>query len=587
MKPILTLSLCLLFSYIHATTTLHCPPDQTMDCTAQTTNLNAYGTAYIIKNGVQLNAGLAYVSRNLNSCNAGTITRRWETVDVNGTLIECTQTLTFTAGNFNITNITWPETDLALEGCDNQAIPSKLPYEFQEPRFDYVKCSRVGSTSDDQIFNFGSDCKKIVRKWTVIDWCNYVPGNNGQGIWTYTQVFKVSNGTVPTLTCVPKIEISPLQCESSFVDVPEPTFTGESCTGTYVITNSSPFADTTSINASGTYPIGDHFVNYKLEFGCGDEIFCQTLVQVSNDIKPVPYCLATLNVVLMPVDTDLDGQIDNGMIEVWANDVNVNSYHPCNNRPLNFSFATNIDSTARTFTCAEVGSNMVPMFVTDYQGKQSYCLVNINVQNNGAQIPNCQPTQGTGMRVAGLITNPLGEPISEVYVTHQDKHPMSSPMPNGELQEMQYALTVPTDDAGAFSADNLMLNRSFSVYAYKEGDVTQVTQADIDVLEAYIRGEGDFKSPYTYLAADINEDMKVDVEDYHLLRNLLGASENAWPNQKQWIFYRKHSIDHMSANPLEDNLPQIIEMTELQAHMTPVLDFIGIMKGNLDYYETM
>ena len=587
MKPILTLLLCLLLSSINATTTLHCPPDQTLTCTAQTTNLSAYGQAYIMKNGVQYDAGLAYVEQHLNSCNVGTILRRWEALDANGHLIECTQTLTLTAGNFNITHITWPESEFHLEGCDNQAIPDSLPYAYREPRFDYVPCSHVGTSKNDETFIFGSDCKKIVRKWTVIDWCNYNPGHNSSGIWTYTQVFKVSNGTVPTLVCKSKLDINPLECDSSFVDVPEPTFTGESCSGTYKITNSSIYADTTTINASGVYPIGDYRVNYKLEYGCGNEAFCSTLIKVTGDVRPVPYCLATLNIVLMPVDSDQDGLIDDGMVEVWAKDVNVNSYHPCHNEPLTFTFDAAAQEMNKTFTCAEVGHNLINMYVTDPQGKQSFCKVDINVQNNGAQIPNCVPIQGTGMRVAGIVSNPMGEAISQVYVTHKDKQPMSVEMDNGHMQQVQYVESVWTDDTGAFSAENLMLNRSFEVYAYKQGDVSQVTQADIDILESYIKGESVFQSPYTYLAADINEDMVVDINDYHLLKNLLGASENAWPNQKQWIFYRKTSVDNMSSNPLDDNLPQMIEMTEIQAHMTPILDFIGIMKGNLDYYEAM
>ncbi len=95
--------------------------------------------------------------------------------------------------------------------------------------------------------------------------------------------------------------------------------------------------------------------------------------------------------------------------------------------------------------------------------------------------------------------------------------------------------------------------------------------------------------PYTYLAADINEDGKVDVEDLHLLRNLQGQAESAWPEERQWVFYTKGSVDFMP-NPEETdnmNLIQTYNVEDLFYGYAEDKQFIGVLKGDLDYYETL
>ena len=52
-------------------------------------------------------------------------------------------------------------------------------------------CSLIGVTYDDTRFDFvDGACYKILREWTVIDWCHY-DVNTGAGLWTHTQVIKV------------------------------------------------------------------------------------------------------------------------------------------------------------------------------------------------------------------------------------------------------------------------------------------------------------------------------------------------------------------------------------------------------------
>lgn len=573
---------------LSATQTLHCPPDQTFPCTAQTQDLMAYGDAYVMKNGQKYDAGLAHVIYNVNSCNVGTIIRKWQVEDVNGQILECRQTLTFEAGEFSEADIVWPETELHLTGCDDDLDNYEIPSEYDEPVIYFGHCTHVGTNYDDEVYIFGSDCKKILRHWTVINWCKYIPGTS-VGKYTFTQVFKLSNGEEPIINCVPEFKVDATGCSNSYVNVPFLSIQGESCSGGYRVTNNSIYADTTTHDASGVYPIGKTTFLYTISYACGLEKKCQTTVHVTDKISPVPYCLATINIVLMPVDSDGDGQTDEGMVDLWAKDVNVGSYHPCHNRPLSYSFSGDSLQMSRTFTCQDVGLNDIRMYVRDDQGLQSYCRVHVVVQNNGANIPNCTPQTGSRALASGMVTDPIGTPIEDVMVFHKDSAPITEQLQNGGSNTVHYVSSQRTQNDGTYSTDDLMLHRDYKLYAYKAGDVNRVDDVDIAILEAFIKGERYFANPYTYLAADINEDGKVDVNDYHLIRNLRGATEAQWPDQRQWVFYTHSSVDNMG-NPSSDNEMQLLQDYNIQSLYYGYAEdknFIGILKGDLDYYETL
>ena len=575
--------------YIQASITIECPADLTFPCTVQTNDLSVYGSAFIVNNGKKTDAGPSINDYNLNTCNVGTIIRTWETKDEDQQLISCSQTITLLAGEFTeADNIIWPETDLELSGCSTDIDLDDLPIEYREPRILHVMCSQVGTSMSDQILNVGSDCRKILRTWTVINWCTFNPNTN-EGKFTFVQVFIISNGAKPEIKCPTEFIVDALDCDSSFVNVPFVSVFGESCSGGFQVTNNSIFADTTSHDASGIYPIGRTSFDFEVLFGCGQKERCRTTVVVTDNVRPVPYCLATINIVLWPEDTDGDGEVDNGRVELWGSDVNINSFHPCHNRPLDFSFRPDSLNAPRTFTCQEVGLNDIPMYVTDDQGRQSYCRVHVVVQNNGANIPNCAPLIGTRAIASGLVTDPIGEPIEDVMISHRDQAPQTNTTSQGVLNQYQLINSIRTTTDGSYSTDDLTLNRDYMLYAYKEGDVSRVDDTDISILEGYIRGERFFTNAYTYMAADINEDGRVDIEDFHLLVNLQGLSESEWPEERQWVFYTKNSVDIMP-DPEENNnmnLHQSYEINRLYYGYAENKHFIGVLKGDLDYYERL
>jgi len=145
----------------------------------------------------------------------------------------------------------WPASPIDIVGCLNiDTDPSKTgtPTLTNNP-----DCSQVAYTYEDQVFPFVDNvCYKILRKWTVIDWCKFAPNTNPQGqtypsaptagvnTWTFTQTIKVSNADKPVLA----------SCSDR-------TFCGlnDNCTGTIELTNSATDACTPTSELKWSYAI--------------------------------------------------------------------------------------------------------------------------------------------------------------------------------------------------------------------------------------------------------------------------------------------------------------------------------------------
>lgn len=595
---------------------LVCPPDVWLNCGAEIWDLSAYGTAYYYVNGHAYSAGQPQVVYDLTTCETGKIYRTWQVEDYNWNLISCTQTIYISGGSFNYHNIHWPESDLQLYGCNISTHPDNLPYEYSRPHYDYMSCSMVGTSYKDQVFVFGPDCKKILRKWTVLDWCNYYPGNPNPGIWTYTQVIKVSKQEPPQLSCPQKIELLPNNCNGTYVNLQDVVADGQACSGSYVVVNDSPYADENGANASGFYPIGKTTVHYSVEYACGQHIYCSQEIVVKEK-TPVPYCLSTLNVALMAVDDDGDGIPEDGMVELWAKDLDYASYHPCYpNETLSFSFSSSLDSSFVVFNCDHVGANEMQLWVTDSRGNQAWCAVTVNVQNNAANIPDCRPPD---QNLRGIVKSISEEPLENVYIdvksrahyktqilfdTVQTEVVIDSFITNGglivymydlqeELVPRQQTVLVPgevfylqTDAEGRFFSPELDPTRTYTINAFRFGDNSRIDESDIEALKAYLYESTDFENPYSYLAADINEDRQIDYTDLQILEEIYAGEEDEWPNERQWVFFDAAHFEGMESetNPLSLELSERIVLDQ-GVNRFKDKRFVGILKGDIGHYE--
>ena len=597
--------------------TISCPPDVWLPCNSEIWDLSGYGTAYYYVNGNQYNAGQAEVSYDLTTCQTGKIYRTWSVEDHNWNIISCTQTIYINGGNFNHTNIYWPEREIQLLGCNASTRPENLPEEYARPSFDYVSCSMVGTSYKDQVFQFGPDCKKVLRTWTVLDWCNYYPGSNNQGIWTYTQTIKVSNDGEPRMQCPQDVEVIPQNCEGAYVSLEDVITDAVPCNGNYEIINNSTYADAQAANASGFYPIGSTDIIYSMEYACGEETYCYQNIRVLEK-NPVPYCLSELNVALMPLDTDSDGLVDDGMVELWAKDLDFASYHPCYpNEQLTFSFSANTDSSFVVFSCQNVGENEMQLWVTDTRGNQSWCAVTVDVQNNAANIPDCEPDNGN-RELYGQVTNQFGEALENVFIELKSRAYYEKGIAMDTVMEQivvdsiitpagliiyfydQVERVIPvetntlipgerinllTDSIGQFLSPDINPSRNYKMTAYRYPENDLIGDDDLASLKSYLSGDLNEVTSLFIIAADINEDGNVNYEDLDILTDINSGDEDEWPNERQWMFYDASELESLQTgtHPIDENIrPEI--MLEQNMERFDEQTFIGIAKGDLSAY---
>ncbi|MBK8701332.1 MAG: T9SS type A sorting domain-containing protein [Saprospiraceae bacterium] len=535
--------------------TLICPNDVTVDCDAELWDLSIYGSAVIHNYSGYHPAGSPVVHYALNSCGSGYITRTWTVEDPYWNQVSCTQTITVGGGGaFNGSSITWPAM-VTLEGCN----PNTHPDITGKPQWVPVECAMIGYSYSDQLYTVSPDCKKILRKWTVIDWCQMsnTGGYNTQGTWTFTQTIKIVQNVPPAFACIPDLTVSAYDCKFGKVIANPLVIDASSCGGNYNITNNSVYATEKKANISGVYPVGTTKVTLTVNYGCGQKKTCVVNVTVKNDKGPVPVCINSLSVALMGLDTDLDGVNDQGMVELWAKDLNWKSYSTCNNNPLRFSFSPDPTQMSKTFTCEHIGKNKVRMYVTDSKGNQSYCEVELDIQNNGANIKDCKPkptvVASKKFTASGLVSDVydkgltgveilLFDPLKlyEVKTTYDttkvivkdsfknlsgywlyffdEKITVTSHTDIVAVNTFVYSRK--TDEKGSFAFDTLMDKHGSYMLKCPElsaRPLANIDKADLDLLTLHLLGQQPFKYSWQYLAADLDRNGRIDIDDLNLM----------------------------------------------------------------------
>lgn len=467
MKHILTLThmvLVLLFpAAAYCDFSLVCPPDITISCTDDYTHdLNVYGKAYSDHNGNIQYLHDCKTVIDINDCGVGTIKRTWGVENPeNWQWLTCTQVITVSNKNaFGYRDIQWP-LSLEIRSCNPWEDVKHLSAPYDAPSWLKPKCAKPMTSYKDTKFRVNDGCEKIVREWKILDWCQYDPVlYPGRGVFTAVQVIKlIAVDSAASLLCKKEeVYVNDHNCDSIYLQL-EPAKFSSSCPIYNRVSNNSPYAVDKGADASGYYPNGVTEFYYTAEYGCGTEIKCKTKIEVKNGIKPTPYCLTGIVLTLMPADTDNDGNIDDGMIEVWASDLNKASWHHCPKQSLSFSFSSDPTDRSRVFTCKDVGEQEVEIWVTDSLGNQDLCKTKIIIQNNNPNIPNCDGNlhggnkglKGINSKVTPDGTQEIGNVASnnKIISTTAKSNPLHAQLSSQFSDE--YVLNIPM--SGNYSFD--------------------------------------------------------------------------------------------------------------------------------------
>jgi uncharacterized repeat protein (TIGR01451 family) len=379
-----------------------CPDDLTIDCSEVFTGMTftQYGTATAIDacGATVTESAPKFV---LNSCRVGYIERTFTATDGVGTAT-CKQIITVeNEDDFNpLTQIVKPLDYEVNDKCSaDQLRPESLPAQYGYPVITQSTCGLAAASYKDEVYTFVTGaCYKIVRKWTVIDWCemdrlgaDYVP-------YTFSQILKVNNTVPPFFVGNIPANVTFFTAKGNCVEGPVSLEVrgGDVCTpdnklrssykidfyndGLQIISNTS-LGHIATINMN--FPVGLHKVQWSFEDQCGNVATKDQLILVQNNDKPQASCLESISVSINPWDTNGDGKADIEKACIKAYTLNSSSSSLCCTTPLKYSFSADVNDTIRCFDCFDVGlDNVVELWVHDCNGNTDFCIVHVDVQDN-------------------------------------------------------------------------------------------------------------------------------------------------------------------------------------------------------------
>ncbi|MFZ1706132.1 MAG: T9SS type A sorting domain-containing protein [Saprospiraceae bacterium] len=572
-----------------------CPVDMTVDCDLSfnmSDLVTPFGWPTATDNCEQLTIQQVHLENTLNACRTGSLRRDFSVTDAGSRSDVCSQTITFRETvPFTYDDITWPPNYMNLEGCADPSLAKFSPDSLGRPIFADGFCALVGADKEDRVFSFnngsGPACFKILRYWTVIDWCQTVVGTSGTTYktWTHTQTIVVTDKTAPLfLTLHDPVSTCTYDasCTNGHIDLLASA--EDNCTdilaytskidlnndGTFEpVYNKSGYANT--INASGTYPVGTHKIVFSFEDKCGNLSTREQLFSIVNCKTPSPVCHHGLSVNLTPMDLNNDGTIDIGMANINVQMFNKGSSHPCNGYSLLFSFdemtlngGVPVLKNTLTFDCDSIGLRSIKMWVGVLtpmgQINQAFCSTFIDVQDN---LEACEGRLIGGL-VSGRVATRNDESVENVAVTLGGS-------------ELKYQ----TLDNGMYLFPNLLTGRDYQVNPFKNDDVTNgISTLDLVWIQRHILGIETLASPYTMIAADVNKDKSINSLDLVDLRKVILGSQENFTNNTSWRFIDKQYKFIETASAHQETFNEKYDIFGFNKDM--IVDFVAVKTGDVN-----
>ena len=304
-----------------------------------------------------------------NQCNGlfqTVITRTHTAVDGSGNSTSCVQTISIERGT--LADVGYPA-NIEID-CQDSSDPvfTGIPTG--------TSCFNLSYTYEDQTISICAGSNKILRAWTVSDWC-------ANTIETHTQIIKLLDTTGPAMQQLNDISVGTNSntCAAN-VNLPAIGLSDNCSGGSFDVYIDTPLG---VINSNGGLlleaPLGNHTITYFATDACGNESFYSLTLTVTDNIAPIAICdihtvvaLGFDGTALSAAMTFDDGSWDNcGIVEYQVRRMD-NPNCPGNDAT---PFADNVP-----FSCCDIDSEvMVELQIKDAAGNVNSCMVEVDVQD--------------------------------------------------------------------------------------------------------------------------------------------------------------------------------------------------------------
>lgn len=504
---------------------------------------------------------------NIPQCGFGTITRHFLITDGGSFQQTVSQTITI---NYDGVELTTADFNAPLDYVVTSGIctpPDLANADLGSPYVPTLKsplngCHNIMINKEDIVFtNASNACFKIVRTWTIIDWCLAAAKGNQYALdhaVKFTQALVVMNTTAPTFVPHADQIVETTNCTASNVTVS--TSATDDCPSNFLtynwqldlnFNNNTSTWDHQGTGSSFTInmPIGKHRVYFAVTDGCGNVEHQYFTVEVKNVKQPTPV-YTNLTVDLMA----------NLQVTIPARLFNRASFGACpNSYPLRFAYSSDPADSLRTFDCSfgVDTAHPVTIYVIDANGLFDFAITNLTLNDNIVQCPN------TITVISGQIVTEGNAGIPQVEV---NAHSSMSRL---------------TDGNGQFRFNNVHPGETYYIEPKDDNNpLNGVTTGDIIKIQNHILGKTSLPTPYKIIAADVNEDKSVSISDIVMIRKMILGKIDQFSSGKSWKFIGKNYTFSNPAAPLKESYPQSIPAAT-NSYLDGI-DFIGVKMGDVN-----
>lgn len=497
------------------------------------------------------------------------------------------------------------------------------------PEISYINhCNfNVGVSVKDQVFNLNNTggCKKILRTWKLLWWCDYDPNssqpfyvnNSGNtdvgptvignsqnhGYLQYTQIIKIADNVAPVYVDCPTTPLvfcdytnndpaqygskceGPFQLETKVLDdcsgtdliVTYRLYLDLDCNGSMETFRSSSdvgawpiektfLGDTVCAKVLVPVGVGLPYAKHKIEWvtsdRCGNDALCKYEFEVRDCKPPTVVCINGLSINIMQT----------GMITLWDTDFLLYTEDNCTptsqiklgirKAGTGTGFPTGQNSV--TFDCNELGQQFVELWAVDAYGNADYCTTFVHVQDHmGA----CSPVGP----VTGNVTTAPNQPLMGAKILLKSNLP-SIPNQSSTVSDAQGQFMFPS----APGTCNYSLIPSLDTLA-KVG----VNTLDMIRTEMHLLGSQPLVTPYQIIAADVNKDNVIAQSDLDAMSDLVLGISDHFTGNTAWRFVPAAYVFPNPDQPLSAAFPEKISTTcpmpsGLNQH------FMAIKTGDVD-----
>ena len=454
------------------------------------------------------------------TCGGGNTSVKWEITDRCGRLVGVHNLSLSFNQNLNGFNVSrWPN-DVTLNNCSVVPDPENLPssQNADNIRVSTSNCnSDVAITFSDQLFPDVDDaCFKILRTWTVIDWCIVNNSTIDEGRRTHVQVIRVNDSTAPVITNQDNIVVPADGNSCSFflteAEFPIELVVTDNCTAPEDLIISLEIDGVPAPSLFNRTYTGTTGITITAMDNCGNVNTGFFQIVVRDEIPPTPYCRSSVTTTVTA----------GGFAEIWTSDYDLGGTDNCDTNGLDVTFSNG--STFMRFDCSEIINGVSQIFTTeviyrDDAGNTNSCSVQVHVQDNEDY---CIDMTG-GSLVSGNIHTESFQMVEDVMVG----------LMNGNIMQTQ----MPTEEDGDYAFPQLAA-ADYQVVPHKDDSfINGVSTLDLVMIQRHILDVERFDSPYKAIAADADNSGSVNGIDLVTLRKLILGIITELPfEQKPWRF---------------------------------------------------